>query len=201
MFKSKLSFKALFFLLVTLIILFLVKDIPETNAFLKDIDNKQSLTGVGDLKVSVIDETVVNELTISDNHSRDIFVRNEGDLAVFVRVLIHPTLENNSGTSLKINKDEVLQNLASEWVNGKDGYYYYQKKLAAKTETKQPIFEKIVASTNMEPEGKLTIYLKVEAITTKGMTYRDSWWEGKKPSLANKPELLGLDEQLQKLLD
>lgn len=201
MFKRKLPIKSLVFLFVSVFVLSLAREIPETNAFLKETDTKVPLTTVGDLKVSLVDEETVGNLTISSNHSRDIFIKNDGDSAMFVRVLFHPTLESATGVQQVLDRSEIVPGLTTDWVDGKDGYYYYKKKLLANTRTDAPIFDKFVAMTGLEVTNHLTFHFKVEAITSKGTTYRDAWWEGEQPTSSIRPNLVALDAVLQPLAD
>lgn len=201
MFKWKVPIKTLVFLFVSLFVLSLSREIPETNAFLKNTDIKIPLTAAGELKVSLVDEEAVGDLSISSNYSRDIFIKNEGQAAMFVRVLFHPTLESKLGVQRRLDKTEVVPSISEDWVDGSDGYYYYKKKLLAKTSTDKPIFNRFVATTGLEVTDKLIFHFKVEAITTKGTTYRDAWWEGQQPTSSSRPDLQALDMELQILKD
>ncbi len=195
MFKRKFPVKTGVFLLVSVFVLSLAKDFPETNAFLKETDTKQVLTSAGDLKVTIKDESPIGDLAINTTHSRELFVKNDGDTDMFVRVLVHPLLENSLGYQLVVNKDTLIPTLTSDWVKGDDEYYYYQKKLAGKSETTAPIFDEFDTS-QLAATDNLTFRIKVEAITAKGTTYRNAWWEGVEPSPTDRPTMMTLDAVL-----
>lgn len=192
MVKQKFPIKTSVFLLVSLFVLSLTKDIPETNAFLKDTDTKQALTSAGDLNVAIKDDTAIGTLAVNTTYSRDLFVKNDGDTDMFIRALVHPTLEDSKGYQLVLNKKSLIPTLSPDWMDGKDGYYYYKKNLISKTTTLSPIF-KSFDTTQLKEADTLTLHIKVEAITSKGTTYRKAWWNGVEPSSTELSSLVDLD--------
>lgn len=186
-----------------------------TQATLKDSDNKTNNFSYGDLKAELIEEFEPNK-NIQVNgpaYVKKVSVKNAGEVDSFIRVLVLPEILS------KIEKDtppvllpsvigqelELLDGLGvpivntNDWQNGKDGYFYYLKKLKP-GQTTVALFDSVKVSSNLITKDSLyenatlDIQVKVEGIHTTEFAYRDGWWQGKLPV---EPNLIVVDDALK----
>ncbi|ALS01451.1 hypothetical protein ATZ33_08750 [Enterococcus silesiacus] len=175
--KTKL-FVSSFVLLTTFVLL--AKGTGETNANFYSKDERSYSVQAGDLKVLVLDkDPVESKLTIDKEQARVIQVRNKAEVSQFVRLMIHPTLIDSKGISHVVALNEIAVGLnLIDWIDGKDGYYYYNKKLK-EGQTTAALVEKIKVQNNTQ--GKLTLGIKAEAVTAEDQTYVNAWWQSQIP--------------------
>lgn len=167
------------FVLLTAFVLF-AKGIGETNANFYSKDEQSYSVQAGDLKVLVLDkDPVESKLTVEIQQARVIQVMNQAEVSQFVRLMIHPTLIDSKGISHVIALNDIAVGLnQTDWIDGKDGYYYYNKKLK-EGQTTSALVEKIKAQNDIQ--GKLTLGIKAEAVTAEGQTYVNAWWQSQIP--------------------
>ncbi|MGX7013765.1 hypothetical protein [Vagococcus silagei] len=155
---------------------------------------------VGNLETKIYEEFEKPiGLSFDKNYKKVVKVKNDGNVTQFIRVMILPELtgttsklEHPQTLSSKIGSDLFLldqkgQSIqdTSNWIDGKDGYFYYTKALDKGKET-VPLFEMVKLNNSIKqqfPEGtiKLQIAVKVEGIITLEDAYQKAWWQGKKP--------------------
>ncbi|MBP1044236.1 hypothetical protein I6N95_24815 [Vagococcus sp. BWB3-3] len=159
--------------------------LPETNAYLKDTQSAPIINKLGDLKVAITDtgNTATTNLPIGTTLPREVTVHNRGKEDMFVRVLVHPVVTDDKQVSKAVSVSDIVVDLDTQkWKEGKDGYYYYLKRLGTSSTTNQvPLFTEIKGSSTMVAQDTLQLILKVEAITVRDYAYREAWWEGNVP--------------------
>lgn len=196
--QKKLTF---FFILLLSTCLVLVSILKVTLASEESHQTKSNDFTVANLE-SQVTEQFEKPITLTTNkdYVKQVKVKNNGNTAQFLRVLVLPELTGtNENTkyplisSSKINKDiyfldktgQPIKDTA-EWINGNDGYYYYTKALGKDQET-VPLFEKVkldnTVTNQLKPgEIKLDIVVKVEGIITDKDAFQKAWWQGKEPA-------------------
>lgn len=206
--KLLLNKTSVFFLgIVTVIGLITYKGIGQTYAALTDADEKQNEFRVSDLKTEIEEEFVPpGTFEPEKDYQKIVTVKNTGDMNSFVRVLALPviTKTDNSGAVTLLpatteGSDAVLTidyNLA-DWIDGKDGYFYYRNKLTA-GEKSTPLFTTVRMNqaniTNEYTDAVLDFEIKVEGIGATKYAYRDAWWNGQTPTVS---PLLDVDNALK----
>jgi len=132
-------------------------------------------------------QAAVKGSTVTGN---EVHVENTGDIPMFVRLMVFPTLVAPDGVTLlevEIGEQVQLGALGPDWVDGGDGYYYYLGLLAPGAVTANPLFDAVTLDTNIagnQLNATLNIALAVESIDGTGSFYRDAWWGGAVPSAA-----------------
>lgn len=172
-----------------------------TNA--SDVKSNDLQMGIlkGDVKETFTESTEVEK---DKDIEKKIAVENSGDLPLFVRVMLFPEIvgANNKVLPANIGK-EIQATIASDWLDGGDGYYYYIGKLD-KGQTTPNLIESVkidTAQTSDEYTGAtLTIHTKSETSGTSGNTYRQAWW-GNQATAPTSDKLKAIDDQLQTLKD
>lgn len=189
------------FLLVSVYVLVTSFSLPETNAYLKDGHKREVLTQVGDLKIVLDDADGIANLPITQVTTRKVTVTNQSNTTAFIRVTIHPVLVDKDGITRALSVSDVVKDLnLTDWVDGKDGFYYYKKVLrTVPNQTTDPIFTKLQPPAGVKAADKVSLQLKVEAVTTAGNAYRNAWWEGETPNGTVRPDLQGIDTILNGL--
>ena len=134
--------------------------------------------------------------------SKEVGVRNTGNIHQFVRVMVFPEIKieksdhsvlltsNIGGDSdvkigRKKNDGTITQNLYSTWKKAPDGYYYYLKALPPGEKTKNNLFEAVRLANNQTAKfhgAQFSITIKIEAINCAPYAYRDAWWNGLEPT-------------------
>lgn len=137
----------------------------------------------------VFDETI-QEISLDNSVEKNVSIKNTGTINQFVRVMVLPEVRssiNGNGIQilpLIIGKDLELENMDANWLDGKDGYYYYIGSEIAPDESTAPLFESIRLSSNLSEqyhESDFSIYLKVETINCEESAFRNAWWQGETP--------------------
>ncbi|MFD1900672.1 hypothetical protein [Enterococcus termitis] len=152
----------------------------DTGANFYSSDQKEYLGKVGDLQVNLKDnDSITANLKVNNEQKRVISVKNDTEVNQFVRVMVFPVSKDTEDVATQSLPSEVAKNLnTSDWTEGKDGYFYYHKKLAKGQETSE-LFKQITSET----PGEMTIYLKAEAISAEGDTFISAWWQKTIPTI------------------
>lgn len=126
-----------------------------------------------------VDAIVNEEYNAENNIKNNIYITNKGNTDGYVRVAIIVVLKNNDGKILgvrpKENVDYTIQkNLSSNWIEGKDGYYYYIKPLKPNENTDNLIdeFKQIRTIDNATLELNIACQI-IQAIPKKAV--EESW--------------------------
>ncbi|MGL4694607.1 hypothetical protein [Enterococcus larvae] len=206
---NKMSFGIL--AIVAVISLIAYKGVQQTYAALTDADEKQNEFRISDLRTEIEEEFIPpGTFEPEIDYTKIVTVKNAGEMNSFVRVLALPVITKTSGSGAVTllpatteGADAVLTidyNL-TDWIDGKDGYFYYKKKLTAGEKT-TPLFTTVrmnQANITTEYTGAvLDFEIKVEGIGATKYAYRDAWWNGQTPS-AN--PLLAVDDLLKDQTD
>lgn len=139
----------------------------------------------------IFDETI-QEIELDSSIEKNVSIKNTGTINQFVRVMILPEVRSpiDGNTNciqilpLIIGKDLELENMDTNWLDGKDGYYYYVGSEIAPDESTGSMFESIKLSSSLSEqyhESDFSIYLKVETINCEESALRNAWWQGEIP--------------------
>ncbi|MTD38340.1 hypothetical protein GIX45_06840 [Erwinia sp. CPCC 100877] len=182
--------------------------IQATYSALTDHDKKENSFQIGNLNTTIEEEfELPEEFKPDKEYEKKVVIENTGGLASFVRVLALPviTVEADDGTKilLSASTDGAAPTLTIDynlvdWIDGKDGYFYYKKKLAIGEKT-AALFSTVKMNkdniTDAYNGAKLTFEIKVEGIHTTKYAYRDAWWGGTVPPTGS--ELAEVDNTLK----
>lgn len=172
-----------------------------------------------DLEIGILKGDIEETFTETSEVNKDtdvekvVSVVNNGNLPLFVRVMIFPEItvtEAASGTTPETTKilpanigEQIKLTLKTGWLDGGDGYYYYTDKLAVGATTSDVIDKVSIDSTKAGSEytdAELTIHVKSETVSTSGDVYRQSWW-GDSSTAPTTDALKAVDDLLQPLKD
>jgi hypothetical protein len=109
------------------------------------------------------------------------WVKNDGDIAAFVRVKVFPVLTAPDGKAhMEAQFEKQLYYVGlntTEWKDGSDGYFYYLGCLTPGTST-PPLFEKVELDEDVVTysDAVLTVTLISETVETSKWFYRQAWW-------------------------
>lgn len=189
--KPKIKKKTVIIVTVLLLLVTLVVLIGTTNALPKAEEQKDVVTYVGNLKVDVQDTGTIGSIALNTTADRKIEIKNDGETNQYVRVMVLPVYTNNDGVQEELKLATLIQDLnIADWKDGGDGYFYYLKKLQPEKQT-TALFSKIKVPAT-QSEGKLTLYVKAEAITSGGNQYRKAFWNA--ASVQTAEPLLTIDQ-------
>lgn len=179
----------------------------QTYAALTDKDEKKNEFKSSNFQTSIEEEFDPPSIFEPDKeYIKKVFIKNTGQQGSFVRVLALPILTKKQANGLTLALPETNESAApvlaidynlKDWIDGKDGYFYYKKKLA-KGEQTANLFTKVKmnqANSTEEYDGvRLSFEIKAEGINTTKFAYRDAWWSGETPTTN---PLLELDDLLK----
>lgn len=169
----------------------------------KNHEQKVNDFTVGDVAVG-IEETFTKPSTVKpgDKVTKKVAIKNDSNQPVFVRVMVLPeimgTQKNGNHLLLpaEIGINVLLLNASgatisdtNQWMQGKDGYYYYLHGLAP-GKTTEALFHQVQLAqpiAAMYEGATMEIDVKVEAINTTKWSYQDAWWEGTASHWASEP--------------
>lgn len=186
-FTKKYFFKWSFVFVLTL----LVVGTCWTYAAMKDTDIVANNFKIGNIQTDIQETFEPPTIFEADTpYVKEVSVKNTGDVPIFVRVLAHPviTSQKSDGSLVLLPSSvegthptlTINYNLV-DWIDGKDGFFYYKKKINA-GETSSLLFSKVqLNSANLTEDytnSKLSFEIKAEAINTSMYAYRDAWWNG-----------------------
>lgn len=187
---------------VTAMIVVVLSVMTTTRATLKDDDYQANNFSYGDVTTELVEEFEPPEnLPVGKPYTKKVSVKNSGELPAFVRVLVSVEVLGKAETEGvpillpgTIGKEVNLLNEKGapiqddeNWVDGKDGFYYYLKAIEP-GQTTPSLFESVEARKDMikdnplYDEARLDIHVKTEGIHTTKWAYRDAWWSGEIPT-------------------
>ncbi len=147
-------------------------------------DSKINHIEIADLKV-VIEEEFTEPMNVKSNDiiNKKVFIYNIGNFPALVRVSFFPYLyDETSGQSLLTPHDSIsLLNLSSDWIDGKDGYFYYDKILMQNEKTTNPIISSVLINP-IQPSPnysniKLDLEVNMEACgISRYYSFQKMWW-------------------------
>lgn len=201
----------LFSVALTLSLLCLGYGTYSTYSALTDYDEKVNEFRLSNL-TSTIEEEFEKPGTFEPDvdYTKKVTIKNSADADMFIRVLALPKiskteagsdteilLPSGSGTDGAASVLTIDYNLA-DWIDGKDGYFYYKTKVAKGASTKVLFNTVRMNGSQIDKElysnSTLTFEIKVESIGISAFAYRDAWWNGSIP-IAN--PLLEVDNLLK----
>lgn len=167
--------------------------------FADGVVNKMRLNNF-DFHVTLMDQFIPPESIGKDEQvSKQVTVKNDGDIPAFVRVLVMSVALSKENVILKaqIGREIIINDLnTAQWQYGDDGYYYYLYKLMP-GEKALDLFNTVSLDPSLSSEYKdaaLNIQIKTESIEANKYSYRTAWWKGYLPESAS---LRTIDDALQ----
>lgn len=147
-------------LLFNLLLIFLVCLVSTTSAYLILKRSTTNSFSLGSISPEVIE-------TFNAQTKKDVYIKNNSNVPVYVRVAIIINLVDNNGNTLGIRPVENVDylktmNSSSNWLKSNDGYYYYQKPLNP-SETTDILIKEIKEANNLV-ENKLNVDIVTEAV-------------------------------------
>ncbi|MEO1770000.1 hypothetical protein [Candidatus Enterococcus ferrettii] len=176
-------------------------------------DRKENDFQVGQVETRIFEENfdeTMTEIPKDQSIPKEVRIENTGTIRQFVRVMVLPEVrksivgdaENEQVLPLPIDTSIELEGMeTTDWIDGGDGYYYYNKRLDSGDRTSY-LFESVRLPEQLSDryhQTTLTISLKVETINCAQFAYRDAWWQGNTPE-ADSP-LEAVDEALKALIE
>jgi hypothetical protein len=131
--------------------------------------------------------TPADPLSPGETYTKKPWVENDSGTPAFVRVMVFPTLVAADGvTHLEATIGNQLTFVgfnSTDWIDGNDGYYYYNKILPAASggtngKTSSLFTDVTVSNTigGSYQNAQLTVTVLSEAIDIKKWNYRNAWW-------------------------
>ncbi len=128
--------------------------------FTSEIRTENVIT-VGNLKIDLIETSLPGEegrmtsegewngVMPGGSVSRTVQVENTGDHPAYVRIRVNKRISLAEGKGEEADSGLVTCDLNQEdWIDGKDGYYYYRDSLEAGRRT-EPLFERVMFDASM----------------------------------------------------
>jgi len=142
-------------------------------------------------------------------HEKKPWIENDSSTPAFVRVMVFPKIVAADGvTQLEaaINSQITFVGFNSaDWIDGKDGYYYYNKilprELGGVNGQTSELFTDVKLSDTLGKNyngAELIVTLVSEAIDTKKWNYRNAWWNTE-TNTGLSAELVAVDAALNAL--
>lgn len=189
--NMKIKGKFLFLLTLTFLIISLTKAVHTLVASPLSQDRDIFTVEVEDLHVN-IEETfpTVTNFKLDETYKKEVKIKNTTNGAMFVRVMILPTLETLEGKvfSPRIGKEVQLTGMDAKWVDGEDGYYYYTDVIETNKKSGF-LMKEIMVTDHTLSKGKeaFGIQLKVESINTVKNNFVEAWWQKEVPTASDEP--------------
>ena len=187
----KIKGKFLFLLTLTFLIISLTKAVHTLVASPLSRDRDIFTVEVEDLHVN-IEETfpTVTNFKVDETYKKEVKIKNTTNGAMFVRVMILPTLETPEGKvfSPRIEKEVQLTGMDAKWVDGQDGYYYYTD-VIKEGKKSEFLMKEVMVTGHTLSKGKeaFSIQLKVESINTVKDNFVEAWWQKIEPTASDEP--------------
>lgn len=154
-----------------------------TIAYFNTADTARNVITSGNIKIELQETALVNDSEIPFKESRDIYnvmpgqeiskivrVENTGDNPAYIRISVDKAIQLAEGAEgtpdtrlISIDYD------STSWTLGDDGYYYYNKPLAAGNTT-EPLFRNVIFDAtmgNMYHNSKAVIEVSAQATQVK----------------------------------
>ena len=142
-------------------------------AYFTDKDEKANTLTIGNVDITLTEpgwdatgKEEAKEMYPGEAVAKDPTVTNNGKNPAFVRVKV----EWPENVDLSYRTDYVDNKLGDNWVDGKDGYFYYNKVLGL-NETTDALFDQIVLGTdtmNGDATTEYAVVVYAEAVQAQG---------------------------------
>ena len=142
-------------------------------AYFTDKDEKTNTLTIGNVDITLTEpgwdatgKEEAKEMYPGEAVAKDPTVTNNGKNPAFVRVKV----EWPENVDLSYRTDYVDNKLGDNWVDGKDGYFYYNKVLGL-NETTDALFDQIVLGTdtmNGDATTEYDVVVYAEAVQAQG---------------------------------
>lgn len=155
--------------------------------------------------------TPKTNIPIGGKKSKDIKIKNSGNTALFVRVMVFPQIkipftdsEGKASPKLlpaNIGK-EIEAEMGTNWEAGEDGYYYFKTKVLPDEKTSS-LFTEVKLADDLSDEYKgaeFDIQVKSETVTAANHQYRKVWWNLDEDTAPTEMKLAIIDTELDSLL-
>ena len=160
-------------------------------AYLTSKESVKNSFGIGKIEATVVenfDENNAKDLSTNKSIEKTVAVTNTGKNPEIVRVIINPQWKGKSNDNnipvsasnqVKLNFRKGFEN---DWIEGKDGYYYYKHILEPKDGNTDTLLESVSINKNITDEEKkefsnreLVVNVSAEAIQVNYDAIKESW--------------------------
>lgn len=173
--------------MILISVVLLVASVIGIYAFYASKDGITNTFKVGEVNIEVDEEFTSPDNWNGGEVKKEVKIENLSTVDAFIRVAIVPRWVDENGKDwagdtsfVKINYINIVKaNAESEgWVDGKDGYYYYNQKMAPTDKTTQQIISSVSANIPDKDRysgKKLIVDVKAEAVQAANGAYKVSW--------------------------
>lgn len=162
-------------------------------AFYTSKESIANIFKVGEIKINVDEEFTSPDNWDGGKYDKIVKIENLSTVDAFIRAAIVPRWVDEKGKDwagdnsfIEINYTNIVdvQSDAKGWVNGKDGYYYYNQKMPAtdgiKANETTLLIDSVTANIPEELQKrysgkKLIVEVKSEAVQAASGAYEKSW--------------------------
>lgn len=154
-----------------------------TIAYFNTADTARNVITSGNIKIQLQETALVDDSEIPFEESQDVYnvmpgqevskivrVENTGDNPAYIRISVDKAIQLAEGTQGDPDTDLISIDYDSRnWTPGNDGYYYYNKPLAAGATT-EPLFRNVIFDPtmgNMYQDSKAVIKVSAQATQVK----------------------------------
>lgn len=166
--------------------------VKKTNAAFTSKDNINNIIDIGDVDIEVSEKFIPPDNWKGEDYDKQVQIQNNSKSDALIRVAIFPRWideknETWSGDSkfAKLNYEDgnilanPIINPSEKWIDGKDGYYYYNS-IVPKGELTSTLLKSVSASVpdtlKERYDGKsLIVDVKAEAIQATIDAYSEAW--------------------------
>ena len=154
-----------------------------TIAYFNTADTARNVITSGNIKIQLQETALVDDSEIPFEESQDVYnvmpgqevskivrVENTGDNPAYIRISVDKAIQLAEGTQGDPDTNLISIDYDSRnWTPGNDGYYYYNKPLAAGATT-EPLFRNVIFDPtmgNMYQDSKAVIKVSAQATQVK----------------------------------
>lgn len=154
-----------------------------TIAYFNTADTARNVITSGNIKIQLQETALVDDSEIPFEESQDVYnvmpgqevskivrVENTGDNPAYIRISVDKAIQLADGAQGDPDTGLISIDYDSRnWTPGNDGYYYYNKPLAAGATT-EPLFRNVIfdpAMGNMYQDSKAVIKVSAQATQVK----------------------------------
>ncbi len=172
----------LILIFILMSIIFIVIITSNSLSFQHSHSNLVNENKVSDIRC-IIEENFSNISSVFEGQTvlKEVFVHNISTFPAFIRVSFFPNFFNDT-LNIITDSNLVSFNVNSNWIDGKDGYYYYSKILMPGEKIINPIISFVkINNTAYDPNNtqyKLIIDVTSEACgVLRDYPFQRSWWD------------------------
>lgn len=159
--------------------------VPSTMSFFSNRDEITNIVDSGSVDIEIVEKFIPPATWDGMKYEKQVMVKNIGNKQAIIRVALHPYwLEKDGVTPFAgdvsfIQMNTVNIGTQSGWIDGRDGYYYYNALVDSGQETKK-LLESLETKIPEELskryiDKQINVDVKAEAIQADIETYTKVW--------------------------